>query len=253
MLKAILSTLVLLLGASATRADDLSTSMSPQPPKVSNNGPRLLFGGDGGYAFGNTFIGAEAGIEAPLGAHFEANFSGQFFPFESHVALGRGFSYSIQPGAIIWINKTSGFEASYHHNAYSVTRERKSNDFVYSGYVYRHTMFGFPTRFHFGYMREVNNGISANGTETNHLQGAAFSFDSIEGCTTHFCVRDKFTWLTGRVLDQANPVCDGTFGYGSQFKPPMPACPRTSTPSGGFEFNLMFQFSRKRQNSNDLF
>lgn len=200
---------------------------------------RFLVGADGGDSFNNYFLGIRASLEAPLGKHFEADESVSFFPIENKPSYGKGVSYSLEPGATVWANTTSGFEGSFHHTGYTVTTVKKTEDFVFAGYVYKHTMVGFPTRFHFDYVREVNDGISSNGTEMNHLQGGAFSFDSRIGCFRFACVRDQTTLLAGRVLDQGNPVCDGT--YTGKI-----TCPRNSNLSGGFEMTFMFEIPRPK-------
>lgn len=196
--------------------------------------PRFLFGPSGGYDFGNTFVGGVAAAELPFGRHFESDSSVEVYPYESHVKLGRGVSYTVESGAIVWANYTSGFEGMYSHGGYSVTKAVKSADYVYAGYVYKHTMVGAPTRFHFDFFEQVHNGISANGTETNHVIGGAFTFDSMIGCTKHTCARSSFTWYTGRTLNQGNPYCDGTFSGCPNI------LPRQSVVSGGFKWTLLF-------------
>lgn len=209
----------------------------------------FLIGPTGGYVFDNTSIGIESGIELPLGNHFELDDYGVFNPVEFKTVLGRGYSYTIESGAIIWVNKTSGFEGDLSVGGYSVTKAAKNAIYAYGGYVYRHNMFGMPTRFSFDYMRQIRNGISLNGTETNHVQGGVVSFDTLFGCLKHECVRTKFTWYTAHILNQSDPICDGTFGNGSQAKPPMGPCPRTGDIGGGFSFSLMFEFPRRKSNS----
>lgn len=215
-----------------------------QPPQQELR-THFLFGPDGGYNFGNTFIGFKTKIEMPLGKHLEIDSSATLDPYESHIALGHGFTYSVMPGAIFWVNRTSGFEGLYSHGAYTVTKAAKAADYVYAGYVYKHTMIDLPTRFHFDYFRQVHNGISANGTETNHVTGGSFTWDNLVGCFQSGCAHSEFTWYTGRTLNQGNPVCDGQYTK-------VITCPRQSVLSGGFEYSVLFEFPR-RADSDDLF
>jgi hypothetical protein len=231
-MKKILVVLALLFSAVSMRAQDLKT--------------HFLFGPDGGYNFGNTFVGGTAEVEIPIGPHVEIDGSGKINPYESHIKLGHGIGYSVGGGVLLWANRTSGFEGLYSYGGYTVVQATKAADYVYAGYVYKHTMLGFPTRFHFNYFQQVFNGISANGTETNHVIGGALAFDSLEGCFKTGCVRSKFTWYTGRTLNQGNPKCDGQCGD------PI-TCPRQSVVSGGFEFNVRFEFPRRAHGSYDLF
>lgn len=205
----------------------------------------FLFGPEGGYDFGNTNIGIETRIEVPVKRHFEIDGDAEINPYESHISLGHGISYGLKPATILWVSNTSGFEGEYSRTAYTVTKAVKTANYFYAGYVYRHTMVGFPTRFHFEYFQQILNGISQNGTETNHLLGGAFTFDSLQGCFKSGCVRSKFTLNSGRVLNQGNPQCDGQYNK-------VITCPRQSVFSGGFEANILFEFPR-RNSSNELF
>lgn len=207
---------------------------------------RFVIGLDGGYAFNNTTIGIVAGAEIPVGRHFEVDSFGYFYPYESKAVYGSGYLYNMKAGPVVWINRTSGFEGLFEKGGYSVTKVSKGADYVFAGYVYKHMMLDFPTRFHFDYFQQVFNGIDHAGVETNHLTGGAFTFDTLLGCSKHFCVRSAFTWLTGRVLEQGNPYCDGTYS----------GCPniikRNSDIGGGFDWSLMFQFGGKK-NDQELF
>lgn len=252
-MKSALKVLFVMLFALTARAQDASVKavnppssviypQTPESPKA-----RFLFGFDGGYAFNNTTVGVVAGTEVPFGRHLEVDSFGYFYPYESKAVYGKGYLYNVKAGPLVWINQTSGVEGLFEKGGYTVTKVSKGADYVFAGYVYKHTMLGLPTRFHFDYFRQVLGKINPKTlVEPNDVTGGSFTFDTLMGCTKAFCVRSAFTWLTGRVVEQGNPYCDGTYS----------GCPnvikRNTDVGGGFEWNVTFQLGGSK-NANALF
>lgn len=199
---------------------------------------RVLVGVDGGYEFNNYFLGPQVAVEVPVG-RVEVFAQGSLFPLQVKPSYGSGWAYSWEAGPTVWFTHTSGIEGSYERSGYTVTKVAKAESFITAGYAYKHTMVGFPTRFHLDFLKEVQNGLIHGGTESNDLEGGIFGWDTLLGCTKFACVRSKISLPVARVKNQGNPVCDGTLGG-------KVTCPRTSDISGGFEANLMFEFPRAK-------
>lgn len=211
----------------------------------------LLVGGEGGINFNNKTIGVTAGIEQPFAKHFEIDLVGIFDPIESKTGYGSGFSYSTYGILTGWFAQHWGVNGQFDRAAYTVTQARKTAYYTYGGLSYRNIVGGLPARFDFDYFQQIHNGIAADGTETNHVQGGAVSFSVRLGCTNTFCVRLDETIDAGHVLNQGNPMCDGTFG--NTGGPNGGPCKRQGTMSGGAQAAVVFEFSRRRGHEDDLF
>jgi len=204
----------------------------------------LLIGPDGGFAFSNGFGGLTLKVELPV-HHLELDITNQFDPLESHIKLGSGYAEKATLAPILWVKPSLGLQGALVYSGYSVTATAKHAYYVQGNLVYRTLAIGVPTRFTFGYIREVNNGILVNGDETGHLQGGQVIFDTRIGCVKPFCVRIVTQISAGRVLNQGNPLCDGTRGAVT--------CPRSAALSGGTEVSVLFEFPHRRGKEQDLF
>lgn len=85
-----------------------------------------------------------------------------------------------------------------------------------------------------------------NGIETSQLHGGYISFDIRVGCAKNFCVRIQDQLSVGRVLEQGDPNCDGTYG-------PVTCGNRTAAFSGGGTIGIVLEFPRHKDTENNLF
>ncbi len=205
---------------------------------------RVLVGTDGGSSFGNYFFSLKAGVEIPFAHRYELDSDDAFSPFERHVALGSGWANQISLGGHFWLTNGLGLNASAEYSNYSVGIVSKGSDYAFGGVTWRKVAWGIPMRLYFDYVREFNNGISANGTESAHLQGGDFRMVARMGCSTSICSRMEFDYQAGHVLKQSNPICDGTYGItgGSNGGP----CYRLGAWSGGASASFVVEFPRHR-------
>lgn len=223
----------------------------PQIQAQVDTNVRYLVGSSGGDSFDNEEFGVTAGIEAPFLRHYEFDLADTFYPIESHVALGRGMANVVRGGGHAWIAKHFGFNGAAEYSNYDVTHVSKGGYDALVGPSFRFYGWGdAPVRIDLFYVRELNNGIT-NGVETSHLQGVAVRASVRLGCTGAVCFRVTDEFAVGHVLEQGNPVCDGTYGNGSQvgFLP----CPRTGTVGGSFTASVTLEFPRQRSHESDLF
>jgi len=205
---------------------------------------RVLIGGTGGLDFNNKTLGVTGGIEQPFAKHFEVDLYGTFSPLEIKTVYGNGFSYSTQAELSGWFNDHWGLNGRVDRSAYTVTTVSKTGYYAYGGASYRGLVGGLPAQFDFDFLKQFNNGIGANGTETNHIIGGEIDFSVRMGCARSFCVRMEDGFNAGRVLEQGNPACDGTFGLTGG--PNGGPCARQATASGGFYASVVFEFPRRR-------
>ena len=103
--------------------------------------------------------------------------------------------------------------------------------------------FQMPYRLTFDYIREFNNGIAKDGTESSHLQGGDFTLDFRLGCARLFCYRTLFNFEVGTVLQQGNQMCDGSFGG-------VVTCPRTRSTAAAFTASVLLEFPRRKKFDN---
>ncbi len=198
---------------------------------------KYIVGAAGQAAFDNYSAGVLAGVEVPFAKHFELDLKDTFSPIESHVALGTGRANNTSVGGYIWLNSKLGLNGAATDSMYDVTKVAKDANYAFGGFALRTVLGGLPSRFTFDYVRQFNNGISATGLETSHLQGGDVGFTAVFGCTQHFCVRTAEDLVFGRVLTQGNPQCDGAFGG------PV-TCQRTSAMGGGVTGSIQFVFGK---------
>jgi hypothetical protein len=208
-----------------------------------SGGARFLIGAQTGSSFGNLFAGILAGVELPVTRHLELDLHDTFSPVEQHVPYGNGTANQVIGGGIVWINRSVGLNGQMEYSSYRVAGLSKAGDYVLTGITLRKTANAMPLRLSFDYLREVNNGIS-QGTESPRLQGGQFNLDMRVACHLAFCVRVQFDFKVGRVLQQSNPVCDGT--YGITGGPGGGPCYRTAASSGAFTGAVLFEFPRRR-------
>ncbi len=241
-----LALLMSVLFAPVGRAQALISS----PPQYDES-TRVLVGTVGGSSFGNYFFGVSAGVEIPFARRYELDSQETFSPSESHVALGSGWANQISAGGHFWFTKAFGLNGSAELSNYSVTTASKDGNYVFGGVTWRKIAWGVPARFSLGYVREFNNGISANGTESAHLQGGEFLIIARMGCSGSTCRRVEFNFQAGHVLTQSNTICDGT--YGITGGPSGGPCYRTGAWSGGATGSFVVEFPRHRGYEDDAF
>jgi hypothetical protein len=214
---------------------------------------RVLAGVSGGASFGNLFVGPSVAIEAPIGNRFEFDAGDDFAPVEQHIRLGSGWANTVEASGIVWLNKSVGLNGGVDYSHYHVSIA-KSGEFARGGAVIRKSYQGMPLRLTFDYIREFNNGIFPNtvtGTESAHLQAGEFDLDMRVKCYGPACYRLKFGFMVGVVLEQANPICDGSIGWTGG--PNGGPCPRTRASSGSFTTALSFEFPRRRSIEQNAF
>jgi hypothetical protein len=212
---------------------------------------RVLVGVDGGSSFSNLFVGPVVAIEAPVTKHFELDLKDTFAPIEEHIALGSGSANKAEAGGIVWLTKSVGLNGRAEYSTYRVDIT-KNLEYAVGGLTIRKSFNGFPVRFAFDYVREFNNGITKDGTESSHLQAGEFNLDMRMKCSGKVCYRLAFDFMVGRVLGQGNPVCDGTFGL-TGGNGPNGTCPRTAASSGSFMSSVVLEFPRRRATEGDAF
>jgi hypothetical protein len=238
---------ILFLFAQVSKAQT-SSVIYPQQQEFDTH-VRVLAGVEGGSVYGNDFLSLSTGLEVPFAKRFEADTNATFTPLEHKIGLGYGTAYGFRLGGIIWVLKSVGINGSYSQSSYVVTHAAKSGSDVFGGITYRTLAWGNPVRFNFDYVRQVNNhiacntwnqaGVCLNGTEANYLQGGDFGMTVRMGSAGPANVRMVLDVQAGRVLNQGNPQCDGTFGG------PI-TCQRTSTMGGGASLGVVFEFPRHR-------
>jgi len=211
---------------------------------------RFLVGSSGGISFNNESIGVLAATETPFGANYELDFRDVFSPVESHVALGHGMANVFRTTDILWLNGLIGLTGAIEYSNYDVTHVSKGGYYTFAGPIFRFRLWDAPNRLEFSYIREVANGIH-NGIETSHLQGVDVYWTARLGCSGPMCFRFSEDFAVGRVLTQGNPVCDGTYGNGSQvgFSP----CPRSGAVGGSFSASVTIEFPRRLGRESDPF
>jgi hypothetical protein len=228
---------MLVLFAPVSRAQELYGPSSQYDEKA-----RVLVGTVGGSSFGNYFFGLKAGVEVPFAHRYELDLQDTFSPIESHIALGSGWANQVSAGGHFWLTKGFGLNGRAEYSNYSVTTASKGGDYAFIGVTWRKVAWGIPARFYFDYIREFKNGISANGTESAHLQGGDFTMAFRMGCSRSVCTRMVASYQAGHVLTQSNPICDGT--YGKTGGPNGGPCYRTGAWSGGATGSFVVEFPR---------
>lgn len=203
-----------------------------------------MIGISGADQFNNLSAGVTAGIIVPFLHRYEFDLQDTYSPYETHVGLGHGHANIASAGGIVWLGKNIGISGKIEDSGYSVTQVSKTAFYVLSGLVIKHYVFGIPSRVSVGYAGQVNNGI-LNGIETSKLQGAYVGIDSRLVCSERACLRFQEQLSFGRVLEQGNPVCDGTYGADT-------CGSRNKAFGGGVSVSLVLDLHRKT-NGDDLF
>ncbi len=212
---------------------------------------RVYVGVEGESNFGNYGLGPVGSVEVPLGKYFEADAGGFVEPLYSHIQIGTGYNYSLSTSGIGWFTNNWGLYGGLDDVAYAANTVSKNEPHVFGGFVYRGIISTFPSRFFFGYTREIQNGISSNGIESNHLSAFNVDYQIRVGCKGATCFRLDFNNYVGWTLSQSNPICDGTFGVTGG--PNGGPCPRQKELSGGTSFGFTFEFPRRRGHEGDIF
>lgn len=198
---------------------------------------RFLAGVEGGDDYDNINFGVNAAVEIPVKKHFELDIQDTFSPVESHVSLGHGWANLANVQSIVWFGKGIGLVNSLEYSNYSVTKVAKGADYYQGGLIFSRVVYYQPVRFGVNFVHQVWNGITVDGVETSHLNGADAYFDVRLSCAGAACFRLREDWTFGQVQTQGNPVCDGSFG-------PAITCPRTKALGGGFQASFRVEFPR---------
>lgn len=204
---------------------------------------RAIAGVSGGNSFGNLFFSTGIGVEIPVAGRFEIDAADSFSPLEEH--LGRGWANQISAGGIVW-NENIGFDGAVDYSNYS-TSIAKGGYYAQGGVAWRRYAWGKPVRFSFDYFRQFRNGVSPNGTETDHVQGGTFTIQSRLGAAGPVTIRTVLSISAGHLLTQGNPACDGSRGVY------LPSCKRAGAVSGGGSFGIYFEFPRHRGYEESVF
>jgi hypothetical protein len=249
---------VLFLFAPLSRAQSTTPTTNPAviypaPLNEYDNHVRGTFGFTGGSIYGNDFLDMSVGVEAPFAKRFEADASYTFTPIEHKIGIGFGTAQGYRVGGIVWVLKNLGVNGSFVHSSYNVAQKgapnlAKAGEDVFGGLTYRRIAWGVPVRFTFDYVRQINNKCAdivyvgskpVNCIESNYLQGGDFNMVARMGSKGPFIIRMVMDLQVGRVKNQGNPQCDGTFGGPD-------ICPQTSTTAGGASGGVVFEFPRHR-------
>jgi len=212
---------------------------------------RIQAGIAGAQSFSNSSVGVSLGIEVPFAKHFEFDLQDTFSPIESHVSLGGGRANIINAGGRVWLTEHWGLVGSAEDSMYDVTKVTKDADYGFGGISYRGLVGGMPARFSLQYVGQFNNGITPSGLESSHLQGLDFGVTMRYGCLGKVCVRQSENFQFGRVLEQGNPQCDGT--YGITGGPNGGPCYRTLAFGGGVKVSVTLEFPRHVGHEYDVF
>lgn len=212
---------------------------------------RVTVGVEGARNFDNSSIGVAVGVEVPFLKRYELDLRDAFSPLESHVSLGGGRANRVSVGGVVWLSNTVGINAKIEDSTYNVTKATKDSDYFFGGLSYRTSLGGLPVRFSSDYIRQFNNGITASGLESSHLQGFDLGYTMRFGCLGAICIRSNEDFVFGRVLTQSNPVCDGT--YGVTGGPNGGPCPRQAAFGGGVTASVTVEFPRHRGHEYDVF
>src|ERR1700752_906733 len=199
----------------------------------------------GGSSFGNLFLGPVVGLEIPVQKHLEVDLKYNFNPLEQHIALGTGWAQQAYAGGVIWLTKGVGIDGNVEYSQYHVAIEKHAL-YTLDGLVLRKVIQGVPVRFMFNYTRQLNNGITKDGTESSHLQAGQFNMDVRLGCSGPFCYRTDFDFKIGHLLTQGNPQCDRTFSG------PV-TCPRAGATAGTFVASFVVEFPRRKNLEHEVF
>lgn len=213
---------------------------------------RVLAGVTGAQEFDNSSLGVTAALEIPFLKHYELDLKDTFSPFESHVALGGGRANIASVGGFVWFTKSFGLTGRVDDSSYNVTKVTKDADYAFGGLAYWTVLGGLPARFTLTYVGQFNNGVTPTGLESSHLQGIDFGYTVRFGCFGAICIRQSADYVVGRILEQGNPLCDGTLGT-TGGNGPNGTCPRTSAIGGGVNASVLVEFPRRRSTEQDSF
>jgi hypothetical protein len=205
---------------------------------------RVLLGLSGSNEFNNMSAGVSAGLEVPFLHRFELDLNDTYSPYETHVGLGIGHANIASAGGTVWLTDKVGLSGKLEDSGYSVTKVSKTAAYALAGATVKTYVLGFPSRVSFGYTQQFNNGIT-NGVETSHLTGGYIKVDTRLGCTGAVCYRGSEQFAAGHVLQQGNPVCDGTEGAVT--------CPRNTSFGVGVSLTFSIEFPRRRTTEDNLF
>lgn len=213
---------------------------------------RYQGGAFGTGAFNNYQAGVFGSVDIPIGRRFEVGLSDGYSFAEIKPGVGKGTANVARVTGTAWFTPKIGVSAFGEQSGYTLGTLSKGAIYVGGGPVFRLYMLGFPARLTLGYLAQLNNGI-VGGIETSYMRAALISVQTRLGCTGQVCFHLTHEFAMGSVLSQGNPQCDGTFGNGSQAKPPMDPCSRPRTIGGGFQMRFGAVFPRHKDTEDDPF
>lgn len=200
----------------------------------------ILVGLIGGGSYGNLFLGPQIELESPIiKSHLEIDCRELFSPIESHISLGHGYTNTTGCGPKIWINHNWGIDSYIDGSLYSVTKVSKKDAYAFGGLAWRGVYDQAPMTITIDYFKQLDNHIDKKGVETSHLQGGEFRWEVTIACSKRVCYRTTLELSSGHLLQQGNPVCDGS-GYDNPQH--LPRCPRTSSVNGSGVMGFLIEF-----------
>lgn len=207
---------------------------------------RFQIGGFGTGAWNNYQAGPLGILEQPVGKRFEIDLTEGYSFYENKPGYGKGVANVFRVGTIIWLNNRIGLNVTGEESGYTLNSLSKGAIYAWAGPLFRINIFGFPSRLELSYVTELNNGYTSTGLETSHLKAGLIALTTRLGCSGPFCYRFNYDFSGGTVLNQGNPICDGSL-------PGPITCPRSTGVSGGFKASFTFEFPRPRGHEGDLF
>lgn len=213
---------------------------------------RVQGGVFGTGAFNNYQAGVFGSVDVPIGKHFEVGFLDGYSFTEIKPGVGKGTANVARVTGTAWFTPKIGVSVFGEQSGYTLATLSKGAIYVAGGPVFRLHVLGFPARLTLGYLAQLNNGI-VGGIETSYMLAAIISVQTRLGCAGQVCFHLTHEFAMGSVLSQGNPQCDGTYGNGSQAKPPMDPCDRSRMMGGGFAMRLGAVFGHRKGTEDDLF
>lgn len=207
---------------------------------------RFQLGGFGTGAWNNYQAGVLGILEQPLGKRFEVDLTEGYSLYENKPGYGKGVANVFRVGTTVWLNDRIGLNANGEESGYTLNSLSKGAMYAWAGPIFRIHMSKLPSRLQFGYLTELDNGVTLTGIETSHLKAGLIAITTRVGCSGPFCFRINYDFTAGTVLDQGSPICDGS-------RPGSITCPRSIAGSGGFKMSFTFEFPRPRDREGDLF
>lgn len=198
---------------------------------------QVLIGGTTGEDYNNAYYGLASRLEVPIGSRFEIDGNASIGK-ESKSGYGTGYFYDFSPTGYVFPFREWGGNISIGKTSYFLNSISKQEYYSQCGITYRKDSPNIPIWWDLDYVWEIKNGISPDGTETNHLKGIENVFDFNIGCSKKLCYRFDISSEAGKFLNQGNPQCDGSYGIDT--------CPRSSSFGGGIGATFYLEFPKRK-------